>query len=360
MKKKICLIMICLLMTGILAGCGNSDPYADYDLKDYFKKVGEYKGLTAEPYTISVSKKEIKEKIDSDVKAAAKSESVSKGSKVKDGDTVNIDYVGKINGKAFDGGSAEGYDLVIGSNSFIDGFESGLIGKKVGSKVKLNLTFPKDYSQESLQGKDVVFEVTINSAKRSVTPDYDLDFVKNNTKYKSIKSYEASVKKELYDEKETEAKNNQKTTLWSDVLEKTEVKKYPEEELDYYMEFNSNQLDDIASENNMTRKEVLSSYNLGSEKDFKAVNEDSSKLRIKQEMLIEYIADKEGLTYTNDEKKKYLKDLEDQGYDEDAIKKQTGREADEYVHIQLLYEKVQDFILDNAKASDKSAKKTAK
>lgn len=84
----------------------------------------------------------------------------------KDGDTVNIDYVGKKDGVAFDGGTASGYDLVLGSQSFIDGFEDGLIGAKKGETRELNLTFPENYGNEELAGADVVFEVTVNDVKR--------------------------------------------------------------------------------------------------------------------------------------------------------------------------------------------------
>ena len=123
---------------------------------------------------------------------------------IKEGDTVNIDYVGKKDGKKFDGGSAEGYDLEIGSGSFIDGFEDGLIGKKIGDKVKLELTFPEDYGEASLAGQDVVFNVTINSATRMTVPEYDLANVKNTTEYDSIAAYEKAVEKENYKEKEAE------------------------------------------------------------------------------------------------------------------------------------------------------------
>ncbi len=88
----------------------------------------------------------------------------TKGRKVKEGDTVNIDYTGYKDGKAFDGGSTNGNgaDLEIGSHTYIDGFESGLVGKKVGETVDLNLTFPEDYGAPDLAGADVVFTVTIN------------------------------------------------------------------------------------------------------------------------------------------------------------------------------------------------------
>ena len=97
---------------------------------------------------------------------------------VEDGDTVNIDYVGKLDGEEFDGGSAEGYDLEIGSCTFIDGFEDGLIGHEIGEKVTLDLTFPDPYpNNPDLAGKPVVFDVTINAIKESQTPELNDEFV---------------------------------------------------------------------------------------------------------------------------------------------------------------------------------------
>lgn len=95
---------------------------------------------------------------------------------VADGDEVNIDYVGTVDGEEFDGGSAEGYDLTIGSGSFIDTFEDQLIGSKPGDHVTVNVTFPDDYSSEDLQGKDAVFEVDVNGI--NVKPEFNDDFVK--------------------------------------------------------------------------------------------------------------------------------------------------------------------------------------
>ena len=347
MKKRWFLCGICIVMVMGFAGCGSSMSYDDYDLNEYIK-VGEYKGLETEAVTVTVTDDEIQQSIQSALKAAATSESLEKGDAVQDGDTVNIDYTGKIDGKEFDNGSAEGYDLTIGSGSFIDGFEDGLIGKKIGETVALELTFPDDYNEESLQGKDVVFDVTINSATRETIPEYDLDFVKNNTDYDTIEAYEASVKKQLKEGKEEEAQEEQKTALWSKALENTEVEKYPEREVEHYMEFNSQQIDEMAESYGMERAEVLSKYEFGDEEEFAAVNEDSSKLRVKQEMLIEYISDQEGLQYTDEEKQALIEDFQNQGYDAKTIESQTGRTMADYVHIELLYQKVLDFLLENA------------
>ena len=348
MKKKTIAGLLCGVALLVLASCGSSMSYEDYDLNEYLK-VGEYKGLTVAPYSISVTDDEVQEQIQSNLKAAAKDTKLDKNTAIADGDTVNIDYTGKVDGKKFDGGTAEKQDLTIGSGSFIDGFESGLIGHKKSETVTLNLTFPEDYSEESLKGKDVTFTVKINSATRSVVPELNEEFVKENSEYKTVKEYTGAVEKQLYNEKETEAINNQKTTLWSAALDNTEVKKYPEKELNHYMEFNSEQLDQTAKQYGVSREDMLKQYGLDDEKDFEATNEDSSKLRVKQEMLIQYIADKEKLSYTEEEKEKLIENFEAQGYDADAIEQQTGRTVNDYAHIELLYEKVLDFLLDNAK-----------
>ncbi len=348
MKKKFLVLVACICMMIGMTACGAGVSYDGLDLDEYIK-VGKYKGLEVADFTVEITDEDIRTQIDSELEAAASSEELAEGTAIADGDTVNIDYVGKKDGKKFDGGSAEGYDLVIGSDSFIDGFEDGLIGKKVGEKAKLNLTFPEDYSETSLAGQDVVFTVTINSATRVVTPEYDLDFVKSTTEYDSIEAYEAAIEKMLYENKEAEEIGKQQEELWSQALTNTEVKKYPDKIVEYYIDFNSDQIDQIAKDYGVTREEMLASYDFGDEEEFTVVNEDSSKLRVKQEMLIEYIADKEGIKYTEKEEETLIADFQSMGYDEQMIEEQTGRTMDEYVRMELLYQKVLEFLLDNAK-----------
>ena len=146
----------------LLTSCGSFD-YAKEDLSKYVE-LGTYKGLAfelTEPKTIDdaaiadyleTAFEEYISPVEQDADYAA-----------QEGDTVNIDYVGKLNGEAFEGGTAEGQDLELGSDSYIDGFEDGLIGAKKGETKTLNLKFPEDYGNEELNGKDVVFEVTVNS-----------------------------------------------------------------------------------------------------------------------------------------------------------------------------------------------------
>lgn len=348
-KKKLFISGVCILAMVGLAACGSASiSYEKYDLSEYIK-IGEYKGLEVDDFTISVTQDEIDEQIQSELERVATSEKISADDTIKEGDITNIDYVGKKDGKKFDGGSAEGYELKIGSDTFIEGFEDGLIGKNVGDKVKLNLTFPEEYSNEDLAGQDVEFTVTINSATREVIPEYDLDFVKKNTEYDTAEAYENAIEKKLYDDKETEARDNQKNEIWSQVLNNAEIIKYPDEIVRQYIKFNNQQMDDMAEAYGMTRGQLLKSYNFDDEEEFAAANEDNSKLRVKQELIIEYIAAQEGIGVTNEEAKERTEMYESRGYDKAKIQIKTGRDIEGYIRTELLYEKVLDLLLENAK-----------
>ncbi|MBR1876465.1 MAG: FKBP-type peptidyl-prolyl cis-trans isomerase, partial [Lachnospiraceae bacterium] len=137
--------------------------------------LGEYKGLTMSENDITVSEGDIEAAVLNDLEAMAEKKSVD-DRPVIDGDIVNIDYKGTKDGVAFDGGTGN-YDLEIGSNSFIEGFEDGVIGMKIGETKDLDLTFPEDYSAEDLAGQDVVFEVTVNSISENVVPSIKEDGV---------------------------------------------------------------------------------------------------------------------------------------------------------------------------------------
>ena len=334
-----------------LSACGGAKgfPYDGYNLDNYIT-VGEYKGLEVDGYKITVSQEEVDKAIDNAIQSATKDVELKDGDEVKDGDIVNIDYVGKIDGEKFEGGSAEGYDLTIGSGTFIKGFESKLIGKKIGDKkVKVEVTFPKDYNKEELQGKDAVFTVKINSGKRVKKPEYNDDFAKSQGEYENTADYEKAVKKMLHDQKEAQAIEDQKEALWDKVVTDSEVKEYPQEDVDRYKESNSEQMDAMAKEYDTTREAILSKYGFKDEEEFELTNDESSKLRVKQELIVAKIAENERITFAEEEKQKMIGQFEGQGYTDEIIQEQTGRTMEEYVCIQLLYDKVLDFILDNAK-----------
>ncbi len=138
------------------------EPRPEYDALDYVE-LGDYIGLTVQVTPIEVTDDEVMEEADARIRDTT--DALESVDTVEDGDIVDIDYVGTIDGEEFDGGSDEGYELTIGSETFIEGFEEGLIGASVGDTVELELTFP-EYYYEDLAGQDVLFTVTINEIYR--------------------------------------------------------------------------------------------------------------------------------------------------------------------------------------------------
>ena len=142
------------------------------------------------------------------------------------GDTVNIDYVGKLNGETFDGGSAEGYDLTLGTGTFIDGFEDGLIGHKAGDEVSLNLTFPSDYSSTDLAGKDVVFDVKVNSVSRALTYEDltdDIASTYSGGQYTTADAYRSAIREYLEKSAAAYAKNELYTNAVNAAVKASDV-----------------------------------------------------------------------------------------------------------------------------------------
>ncbi|MCD8324274.1 MAG: trigger factor [Clostridiales bacterium] len=202
MKKKIAVLLICSVsaMT-LLAGCGQEDSgdygssdssvsaetetdatvaadvllaATDYDVTEYVTLMDGYMELAVELTSdYQVSDDAVQTYVETYMLPYYPMTVETDKTTVEDGDTVNIDYVGTLDGEEFDGGSASGYDLTIGSDTFIDGFEDGLIGAEVGSTVDLDLTFPEDYSSEDLAGQAVVFTVTVNSIVEEQVLTYD-------------------------------------------------------------------------------------------------------------------------------------------------------------------------------------------
>ena len=166
MKKLITFALVFVMLASVLSGCKKaSGLYYDYDMSKYVT-LGKYSKTVDRE---SDDYKEAYQTFYSDIFGSDLAYETDEGY-LELGDTANINYKGLHNGEAFEGGTSSNYDLTLGSGVFIDGFEDGLVGKKIGSTVNLNLTFPKGYQNEELAGEDVVFVVTINFATKLAEP----------------------------------------------------------------------------------------------------------------------------------------------------------------------------------------------
>lgn len=337
----------------------------NYDLSKYVK-VGNYKGLEYASQKASVTDEEVDVEIQRRLQKAAKTEN-SKTGKVENGDTINISFVGKIDGKEFEGGSSESTDITVGTTQMIDGFVEGLIGKNVGESVTLNLKFPDDYGKTDLQGKAVEFKVTINSKKKISVPKLNKEFVKKNSKYKTVKEYKEGVKKELLNQKQKSIDSTVKQELWSRIINKSKAKKYPEKELNEAMS-QANKLEESykaqAQNYGMEWETYLKTVMRTDKKGFEKLKQEYAKNIVFNRMVMYSIARSENISLSNREyKKEILKILEDNGYDEESFKKAFGKDIETYADEQnwrqkILFDKVLDKVMkDGKKVSQKEYQK---
>lgn len=337
----------------------------NYDLSKYVK-VGNYKGLEYASQKASVTDEEVDAEIKRRLQKAAKTEN-SKTGKVENGDTINISFVGKIDGKEFEGGSSESTDITVGTTQMIDGFVEGLIGKNVGESVTLNLKFPDDYGKTDLQGKAVEFKVTINSKKKISVPKLNTEFVKKNSKYKTVKEYKEGVKKELLNQKQKSIDSTVKQELWSRIINKSKAKKYPEKELNEAMS-QANKLEESykaqAQNYGMEWETYLKTVMRTDKKGFEKLKQEYAKNIVFNRMVMYSIARSENISLSNREyKKEILKILEDNGYDEESFKKAFGKDIETYADEQnwrqkILFDKVLDKVMkDGKKVSQKEYQK---
>ncbi len=184
-------------------------------------KLGDYKKLKAKKEAVKVEAKEIDEVIERIRKNSAEKSEVKRAAKA--GDEAVIDFTGKKDGVAFEGGSAKEYSLKLGDGQFIPGFEEGVIGHKAGEEFDLELTFPKDYHAESLAGQKVIFTVKLHKVNELKLPELNDEFAAKCGPFSEMKEVKEDIKRELTAQKEREADEKFKDALVSELAEKSKV-----------------------------------------------------------------------------------------------------------------------------------------
>ncbi len=289
-------------------------PKPEYNVSDYLKIEDDaYKNLTVQ---VAPAQKATDEEVNEEINTSITyledyDEIVVKKTegKVKSGDTVNIDYVGTKDGEAFDGGSAQGYDLEIGSGSFIDGFEEGLIGKEIGSEVDLNLTFPEDYGVEDLNGADVVFHVTLNYIAEIPELTDELAKKLSGGEYDNVKDYVESVRSSIQSGYDEDYKNSVFTMIMGKLSELYPVEQYPEANIEYNInDIMDRYIKPYASMYGMSLDDfIASAYNGLTEEEFRETQlAPAAQANLAQEIILTAIAEKEGITMTDQELDKLL------------------------------------------------------
>lgn len=335
MKKFVKSAMICIFcfcMVIAMAGCGSSKPYSSYDLSEYIT-LPDYDSFETTAPDVTITDDDIDAEIQKNLEAAATTEKITEGT-VNEGDTVTISFDGTLEDGTKDAGmTSEGTDLVLGSGSMIDGFESGLYGVTIGEEVTLNLTFPDPYkNKEEYSGKNVTFKVKVLSKNVEKVPELDEEFVKANSDYESVADYRNAIAKELEQNEYDEQLYNIKSTLYSKLVSDTEVIQYPDKEVKKQIKELEETYKNMAKNSNVDWEDYLTDTLGATQEQFDEQVELYAKELVKQEMIIYAIAEKEGLSVSDEEYDTYLDNmLASSGFkDEAAFKEYTGMSLKKY------------------------------
>ena len=281
-KRALSALAVLLVCLTVLAGCGSYN----YNLSEYVT-LGQYEGLSVATAAIEA---ELSSAIDSLISSNTTTNNVTDRA-VKDGDTVTIDYAGTMDGVAFEGGTASDQQLVIGSGSYIKGFESGLIGHNIDETVKLNLTFPSDYENNpDLAGKPAVFEVTIKGITETVVPEFDDALVASATEYKTVDEYKAAKREVI--------RNN---LAWEIAKTNATILKYPKKEVKQYYDNMMTSYQNYAAAYGVTVESIIAAFSGTTDLDAFAANlVNTSKTYVKNDLIARKIVEEKGLTMTNE------------------------------------------------------------
>ena len=319
----------------------------DFDL-DPFIKVGQYKGVEITPDPVSVTEDEIDERLNMILQQATEYETVTEGT-VKDGDTVNFDYAGSIDGAAFDNGTGQGATTVIGKGYFIEDLEKGMIGHNAGETFTVPVKFPDDYHAENLAGVNAEFEVTINYILLAHTPEATDQWVEENTDASSLAEWRELIKQEIETEKYAQRDADVRDKIWEQVMDSSEVLYWPSGPIAYYHDNYIKYFNDMAQQESQTLEEYLSQYGVTTEQFYEDA-QTSANDSVKTDLVFRYICLKENIDVSDSEYFSMVNEYYN-GYYYRMFETFEDFEAEygqETIRLSVLYEKMLDFLYENA------------
>ncbi|MBR1930895.1 MAG: trigger factor [Lachnospiraceae bacterium] len=363
MKKRMIGFMAVLLTAGLLTGCGEKEEgtlLKDINV-DKYVTLGEYKGL---PVSVAFQQVDEEEAVSLANEAYSSAVTAELGGitdrAVAVGDTVIMDYEGKRDGVAFDGGTAQGADLTIGSGRFIDGFEDGLIGVMPGETVELNLTFPEDYFNEELAGAEVVFTVTVHYILPGID-DMTEDAVVAALGIEDVDTVDgliAYAKEYLNNQVESYNQSNLENAVMAAFMEQCEFDKLPQNLLEEYqklirenLELEAQQYSSYTGYEFDAETYAQQAYGYESLEAFVTENAESAT---KQGLALQAVANRENLNLDDEAlDARILEYAQEAGYD--TIEEFIGDTSKEDFREYFLNEDVLQFLIDNADVTESAA-----
>ena len=316
--------------------------------------LGDYKGMKVPEQDTSVSDADVDSELEN--KRQQQAELVLKEDEAAaDGDTVVIDYEGSVDGEKFDGGSADNYSLVLGSGSFIPGFEDQLVGHKADEDVDVNVTFPEDYHAKDLAGKDALFKVKIHEVKEKQLPELDDEFAKDvDEDVETLAELKDKVKKQLQDQKEAAAKAAIEDAAIEAAVANAETEEIPQAMLD---DDTNRQLQQYLAgmQQQGINPQMYFQITNTTEDDLRKQFADDAAKRVKTNLVLEAVVKDANLNATDEDVQNEIADLAKQyGMDEEAVSKALTRDMLEH---DIEIKKAVDLIADSAKQTAKAADK---
>lgn len=309
--------------------------------------LGDYKGVEIEKVNAEVTEEDVMAEILKDQKENSRKITVEDRAAQLD-DTANINFEGFVDDVAFEGGKGENYDLVLGSNTFIPGFEDQIVGKNIGEEFDVNVTFPEEYQAPDLAGKAAVFKCKLNSLSATELPELDDEFAGDVSSFETFAEYKEDKKKVLQVRKDKEAAAEKQEKVVAKVAENSTVE-IPEAMIAYHQDKMLDEFGQRLMYQGLQLEQYLSLIKTTKE-DFKEQIKPDAIARIKSSLVLEAVAAKENITVSDaDVDEEINKMAEAYQMKADELKEMVGAKELENIRKDLAARKALEFLADNCK-----------
>ncbi len=319
-------------------------------------EIKDYKGIKIERTLRKIEDQDVERELESRQKRNARLTTVER--EAKKGDTVILDYTGFVGEEQFEGGTAENQPLVLGSGSFIPGFEDQLEGCRAGDEKDVNVTFPAEYHAENLAGKDAVFKCKVREVKEEELPAIDDEFAKDISEFDTLEELKADIRKNLEESARSAAEYEGKNSVVEKLCETVEID-IPQVMIDDEAQ---NMLDEFTQQLSYQglSLDMYCEYLKKTKEEILADMKPDAVKRLKSRLVVDAVAKQEGIEATAEEIEKELGDMAKQyGMEVDKLKSMFGAENSLYLEQDIRMRKAIDFLYENAVIKDVKEKKTS-
>lgn len=320
--------------------------------------LGKYLGVTVSKVDTTVTDEEVDAALEKERNNNARTVSVT-DRPVQSGDTAVIDFEGFVDGAAFEGGKGENHPFEIGSHSFIDTFEDQLIGKNAGDEVEVNVTFPEQYQAAELAGKPALFKVKIHEVKAKELPELNDEFASDVSEFETLAEYKESLKKNLQQQKENEAKKTKEDEAIQKIIDKSKMD-LPEAMITTQCENMVEEFSQRLAQSGLSMEQYLQFSGMTMDKMMEQVRPEAVS-RIQSSLVLEQIAKEENIEVTDEDvDAEIAKMAANYGMEADKLKEYMGDAEKASMKRELAITKAVDLIMENAKERAKAKSKKDK